>query len=164
MGAVISLKEFVETMELGNDELKMYVNVETGEFVWCKVDDLGFVEDGEDHDLEGLADWEIEQIELAREVLDNDDYQELPNRFEIHAYAIMQNFCDSLVDEKLQDRLLDKLHGQGAFRRFKEAVYNAEIEDQWFAFRKEAFELIAIKWLKKRGLPCQLPPAKAGGL
>jgi hypothetical protein len=84
----------------------------------------------------------------AREVLESDDFLALPNKFDIHEYSIMEDFCFSLADDKIKGRLLDKIRCSGAFRRFKDAIQINGIEKDWYIFRQEAFEKIAIDWLE----------------
>jgi hypothetical protein len=43
---------------------------------------------------------------------------------------------------------LDAIHGAGAFRSFKRAVRQHDIEPIWFKFRTAALKQIAIDWCK----------------
>ncbi len=61
---------------------------------------------------------------------------------------IMEDFCYSVLDDKIRERLLDKIRGQGAFRRFRDAIQLNGIEEDWYRFRQEALEKIAIDWLE----------------
>jgi hypothetical protein len=65
----------------------------------------------------------------AKEVISSDDYLPLPSKFDIHEYHIMEEFCYSVVDEKIRRVLSDKIRGSGAFRRFKDAICKYEFED-----------------------------------
>jgi len=79
----------------------------------------------------------------------------LPDKFEIHEYSIMERFCLSLSDEELQDQLLHAIRGSGAFRRFKNAIYRKEIQDDWYRFRDQALKRIAIDFLESEGIAWQ---------
>jgi len=46
---------------------------------------------------------------------------------------------------------LEKIHGSGAFRRFKDTIYRYKIEEDWFKFKDEAYKEIAIAWLESHG-------------
>ena len=76
----------------------------------------------------------------AKEVINSDDYLPLPSKFEIHEYNIIEEFCYSVVD--------DKIRGRGAFSRFKNAIRMNRIEEEWYRFRQEELEKIAIDWLE----------------
>ena len=80
-----------------------------------------------------------------------DEYLELPSQFDIHEYEIMERFCLSISDEKIRYVLLSKIHGSGAFHRFKETIYRYGIEEDWFRYRDEAYKEIAISWLESHG-------------
>jgi len=43
---------------------------------------------------------------------------------------------------------LDKIRGRGAFGRFKDAIHMNGIEEEWYRFRQEELEKIAIDWLE----------------
>jgi hypothetical protein len=48
---------------------------------------------------------------------------------------------------------LDKIRGRGAFRRFKDCILKYEIEEEWYRFRQEELEKIAIEWLEVNHIP-----------
>jgi Uncharacterised protein family (UPF0158) len=151
MKALVSLKDVVNEMEMQADETEGYLNKRTGELITLLPDELYAVEE-DDLDISDYPDWQKEVIAKARDVLDSDDYLTLPSKYDIHEYRIMEEFCYSIEDEELSDKLLDKIRGSGAFRRFKEAVYRLGIEEDWHRFRQDAFEKIAIDWLEEHGI------------
>jgi hypothetical protein len=59
----------------------------------------------------------------------------------------MEAFCWAIDDEDMQQELLSAIRGGGAFRRFKDAIHRFEIQDDWYQYRNEALEKIAIEWL-----------------
>jgi hypothetical protein len=48
--------------------------------------------------------------------------------------------------------LVYQIRGSGAFRRFKDAIRRHGIEDEWYQFRDQALEEIAIEWLESNGI------------
>ena len=44
------------------------------------------------------------------------------------------------------------LRGRGAFRYFKATVRRLGIADDWYAFRDQAFEEIAVAWCEDNGI------------
>jgi len=151
MGVVVSLKDVVDAMDVPNDDWTSYVNPKTGEIVTVTDEDRQLVED-EDLDEASLPEWRRESLPSVRAALESDDFLALPDKFEIHEWAIMERFANGQVREARRDELLDAIHGAGAFRSFRSAVRRLRIEEEWFSFRQSAFERIAIGWLEAHGI------------
>lgn len=150
MKAIVSLKDVVNELEMQADETEGYLNKRTGELITLLPDELSAVED--DLDLSDYPDWQKEMIKKAKEVAESDDYLTLPSKYDIHEYKIMEDLCYSIEDQELSDKLLDKIKGRGAFRRFKDAINLMGIEEDWYRLRQDAFEKIAIDWLEEHGI------------
>ena len=103
--------------------------------------------------LEELPEWQRAVVQEAGKVLDSEDYIELPSQFDIHEYKIMEDFCYDVEDEDFSAELLNRIRGRGAFRKFKDAIRQRGITDDWYAFRKVAFKRIAIDWLEDNDIP-----------
>jgi uncharacterized protein YciI len=88
---------------------------------------------------------------------DSDDYDEdrwLYYRPESgESYRDMLRFTDHVTSEQLRLRLLDALDGRGAFRRFRDIVFNgpAEVLTHWQIFRQERELGRARAWLASHG-------------
>ena len=65
----------------------------------------------------------------------------------------MERFSNSQVHEDQRDELLDAIHGAGTFRSFCSTVRRFDIEDEWFTFRRSAFEEVARDWLEAHEIP-----------
>ena len=154
MGVVVSLKEIVDAMDLPNDEWVSYLNPKTGEIVTVTDEERRLAEN-EDLDEASLPEWERESLRMARAVLESGDCLALPDKFEIHEWALIERFSSSQAREDRRDELLDAIHGAGAFRRFRSTIRRLGIEDEWFAFRQSAFEEIAKDWLEAHEIPYQ---------
>ena len=146
MKAIVSIKDVVNEMDVLSDEHSAFLNRHTGELVTLSSEELSAAE--EDDNIDEYPEWQRDMIVKAKEVIDSDDYLPLPNKFDIHEYHIMEDFCCSIVDDEIREGLLDKIRGRGAFGRFKNAIHRNGIEDEWFLFRKEELEKIAIDWLE----------------
>ena len=103
----------------------------------------------EDEDTSEYPEWQQEELLQAREVIASDDWLELPSSFDIHEYNIMEEFCQSVANEKNSDYLLQVIRVSGAFRRFRDAIDFLGIEQDWYDFRQAAFEKIAVEWLEE---------------
>jgi len=137
-------------MDTVSDEHLVFLNIQTGKFVLLTSEVLNAAEEGEDTD--DFPEWEQEMIQEAADVLDSADYRELPDRFDINEYSIMERFCSSVEDERVSNRLWRSIQGKGAFRYFRDTVHDCGIVDDWYAFREEAFRAIAIEWLESNGV------------
>jgi hypothetical protein len=150
----VSLKEAVAALETMSDQIHSFLNLKTGEWVSLSDETLSFA--SSDVDLQSHPAWERELILIAKDILESDDYLELPDRFDIQEYTIMDEFCRSL-NERLRDDLLDQIRGRGAVRRFKKAIRRHKIENQWYEFREKSLEAIVIKWLEKNHINYKIP-------
>jgi hypothetical protein len=147
MGVVVLLKDIVDAIDLPNNEWTSYLNPKSGEIVTVTDEDRALVED-QDLDEEDLPEWQRQSLPKMRAVLESGDFLALPDKFDIHEWAIMERFSNSQVRATWRDELLDAIHGAGAFRSFRSAIRRLGIEDDWFRFRQSEFEEIAKDWLE----------------
>ena len=147
MAVVVSLKNVVDAIDLPSDEWASYLNPKTGEIVTVTEEDHYLVGD-EDLDEQGLPAWQSESVTKTREALESGNFLALPDKFEIHEWAMMERFSSDQRSAARREELLDAIHGRGAFRSFRSAIRRLDIEDDWFHFRQTAFEEIAKDWLK----------------
>jgi hypothetical protein len=146
MAVVVSLKDVVDSMDLPHNEWTSYLNPASGEIVTVTDEDRRLVED-EDLDEADLPDWQRERLPKVREALESGGFLALPDKFAIHEWAMMERFSSGQASEARREELLDAIHGPGAFRSFRSAIRRLGIEDDWFRFRRLAFEEIAKDWL-----------------
>lgn len=144
----VSLKEIADRLDFLMDEWNYYLNKKTGEIVEIQREYLSIAEESEDDDDFGeYQDWEQDAIREAVAVLENwGDYLELPDKEEVNDYRIMENFCYSLEDNKLRNKLCYAIDGKGAFRRFRDALNYHGIENDWNAYKYETLCGIAREW------------------
>jgi hypothetical protein len=150
MSVTVTLKEIVDELEILMDRSTAYLNVKTGEVIAISHDDMEMVEDEVDED--DLPEWQRKWLPRAREVLESDDYQALPSKFDIHEWAIMNRFALSIDDKEISDELYSAIRGPGAFRLFKNLIHRYRIQKAWDAYRTAAIERIAIEWLEEKGI------------
>ena len=148
---IVHLRDVVNEMQVFDDESHAFMNRVTGELFTVTSNELRAVE--EEHDLEEYPEWQRNSIRKADEILDSDDWLQLPSKYEIHEWEIMRDFCYSLADERLRSELLDAIHGSGAFRHFGNTVHYRGIEQDWYRFRQQALEQIARDWLEENEIP-----------
>ncbi|MBT2695863.1 hypothetical protein J7E79_00170 [Bacillus sp. ISL-40] len=144
----VKLKDIIEEMEIQFEESHSLLNIKTGEIVLVTSEDLREVEDEKPFDH--LPEWEQENRMIAIDVVENfENYIELPTKYEVNEYEIMEDFCLTVSDQRKQDSLLRAIKGKGAFRRFKDKIIDFELEEQWYSYRDENFKQIAIEWCQE---------------
>ena len=155
MGIPVSLKQVAEELEALPEGWTAYIHRETGE-LYSFSDEEAAQAEGEEGDE--LADWEMESVAKAREVLDSEVWIALPGKFEINEWEIMRDFAQSQTDREGAENLLRAIHGRGAFRYFKDKVNQYGLQDEWFEFKKRSLEEIAREALKEAGIPFTKEP------
>ncbi len=145
---LVKISDIVDEMETLGDERESFLNKVTGEIAMITDEVWRAAEDAESPDQ--FPEWMRKNIAVATDVVENPGkFISLPSEFDIHEYRIMEDFSRSQEDENVSSELLDAITGRGAFRMFKTAIRRLEIEDQWFAFREEAFSEIARQWCRE---------------
>ena len=150
MSPIINIRDVIQEMDGLSDNFKAFLNIRTGEFVTLSDEDMRAAEEGEP--LDDYPDWHQEVIQKAKDVLSTDDYLPLPSQYDIHEYEIMKRFCYTVEDDELRDRLLYGISGRGAFRIFKDTIYEHGITDDWYEYRYQAFREIAKDWLESHNI------------
>ena len=151
MGTRVKLSEIIGEMELQHEESSLYLNKKTGEVVMVTDEEIRATE--EEDSLEELPEWQREAIKVARDVLENsENYVELPSKYEIHEYRMMEDFCNSIEDRRISETLWDAIKGRGAFRRFKDSIIRLGVEDRWYKFKEETFKKIAMEWCEDNNI------------
>src|SRR5215475_14917976 len=117
----VKLSDLIEGMDFQSDEYFSYLNTTTGEVVSVTTEELRAAE--EDASLEDFPAWQHDAIRIAGEIIETDHYLQLPDRFEIHEYQIMERFCLLVDDEDMRDDLCDAIRCRGAFRYFKDRIH-----------------------------------------
>lgn len=145
---LVKIRDIVDEMESAGDERESFLNKVTSEIIMITDEEWQAAEDAES--LDQFPDWMRENIAVATDVVENPEkFISLPSRFDIHEYRVMEGFSRSQEDEKNSSELLDAIAGKGAFRMFKLSIRRLEIEDRWFAYKKQAFSEIARQWCKE---------------
>jgi len=150
MAPTVNLQAVVDEMGMAGDEATAYVNRNTGDLFLLGEEDLSHA--GDEDDDSHLPDWRMKSIADARKVLSDDSWIALPDQFEINEYKIMERFCISLEDERMQEILLRVISGKGAFQRFKRRIIEQDVRGDWFAFRDAALKTIAADFLQSQNI------------
>jgi len=116
-------------------------------------EDMSIAEESEDDDFSGYPAWQAAMIKEAVDVVVNwEDYIELPDVNEINEYGIMEDFCFSIKNDRIRDKMCNSIKGRGAFRRFRDHISFYDLEQEWYDFRDNALRDIAISWCEENGI------------
>lgn len=133
----VNLEDILESIEMASDAFSYYYHLDSGKVVMY-ADPL----------ITG-----IEDKELTEDLENNfDRYLCLPTKFEVNQYHIMETFASNFPEEQYRNQLLRCIQGRGAFRRFKDTIYDLNLEKKWFDYEAIAYDKIARTWCKDNGL------------
>ena len=80
---------------------------------------LTAIEEEDDEKLKKLHEWEKQDIEIAREIINDhgpvDRFITPPNKFEFHEYRQMERFIGTLNDPVADEKLTRAIKGKGRF-------------------------------------------------
>jgi hypothetical protein len=108
------LSELIDALESDSPEYGNLVDRQTGSVVHLARSLISAVEERDETALEGLADWEKEQVELAKAVVENLDERFVagPTKFDFHEYRHLERFIRTVGSSPgLVEQVLDALAG-----------------------------------------------------
>jgi hypothetical protein len=152
MATVISLREVIETLEMQGENCLSYLDPDTGEIVTATEEVRRLAEEPEESQ-DNLPEWQREMVRKVRAMLASSRCLQLPDRFRIHEWSIMNEFAEAQHSNQVRQELLEAIHGAGAFRMFRSTIRRLGIEKSWYRFREEALAEIARDWLEAHDLP-----------
>ncbi len=153
MVAEVKLEAIIEALELASDEASSYLDRESGEVHTLTEEEFNLAED-EETVLEDLPKWQREAVELARRIRksEGERFLALPGKFDVHEWAIMDRFSESLEDARVRDDLHSGIRGAGAFRMFKSLLTEYNLWDAWNRFKQAELRQLAIGWCEEHGM------------
>jgi hypothetical protein len=151
----VKLSELIDVLESDSPEYANWVDLQTSTVVRLAHSLISAVEDGDEDALESLADWEKEEVEIAKAMLaDSDDrFVVAPSKFDFHEYRHMERFLRTLPDTQTAEQLWRAIKGKGAFRHFKDTASRLGLLKQWYQYRDEAMKEFVRDWAKARRIP-----------
>lgn len=150
---VIDLEELAMVMEDHDRMSEWYLDTREGK-IECIPSELSSPEFHDEDEGADLPDWEKELVPIVEAIeAGNDRYVPVPEIPSREEYDLMERFAETVSDPALR-RLLDvALDGKGAFRRFKDVLYDyPEEQDRWFKYRNAAMEEHVREWLDEIGI------------
>jgi hypothetical protein len=127
----VLLRDIVEALDVPNEDWSVFLNRHTGRLVTLTGDD-----EEEDEAL----------------VEDDEVWLQLPDKFEIEEFDMIERFCHQVGEQRVREELLRAIQGSGAFRRFNGLVRLRGQVDAWHAWRNDCMTDIAVRWLEENGI------------
>jgi hypothetical protein len=149
MPAKVRLDDVVDALQMLSDEYSSFFDPESGQVETVSITLLGEAEEPADDEGPDLPAWQEREWEIAKQIVSTGRFLKLPTKFEVHEWAIMEEFSEPVESGRIRNELLHAVHGAGAFRNFKDTLRRHRIEKAWFAFRAEALREIAIDWCEE---------------
>ncbi len=97
-----------------------------------------------------LPEWMEDEIDLALDIFlyERERYERIPERDPRDCYVAMTEFAGQLANPTLSSRLLSVLGGEGAFRKFKDALAPFPAErKQWYSYNAKSMRNEISRWL-----------------
>ena len=151
MTAPVFLDQLIDALEAQSEWHSSYLDRETGEIHLISEDAISLSE-GEADSVHLIAAWQEEEVELARRIQSSDRYLALPAQWEVNEWDIMADFSKQVEKDDIQVGLIKAIHGRHAFHRFKDQIVHFGVREDWFAFRRRAFEEILRAWCEENGI------------
>jgi len=159
-----TLEDIIDALQFQGESMQAFYDRQTASVVVITDEEFAAAgmeygkedEDGDEGEgrLADAPDWEKKQIALAQAVNadESDRFVALPGQFEIDEWRAMERFSQEVEDRAVSDRLLNAIHGRGAFRYFKDTVHQLGLADKWYAFRDQHYRTVAEQWCEVNGI------------
>jgi len=158
MAAEVDLDLIIEALEMADDSISSYLDVETGKVHSITEEEFDLAEDPQTA-IEDLPNWQREAVTLARSIQKQEDerYMALPDKFDVHEWAMMDRFSMTLRDAQMRNDFHGGIRGAGAFRLFKRLLTEYNLWDAWNQFKQVELRQMAIQWCEENGITFRQP-------
>lgn len=144
----VQISSIIEGIEFQGLESTSYLDLKTREVILIGEEEIYAAES--DDDILEYPDWQKEPIARAKELLEKpDQYLELPSKYDLHEYRIMEDFIYSIPIEEQRDEMLNLIKGKGAFSRFRDGLERFLLTDKWYRYRDLEIEKFAKEWCEE---------------
>lgn len=166
----IDLNELQFAYESHSYEMTHYLDKETGDILLVSEDARSLLEEAyanlndeeittdklkDELECMDVQDWMQEMVLIADRVEEGFGTQivEIPQSSSHEGYRDMEDFIETVEDPALAKLLTVAIDGRGAFRRFKDVLYDYPEEwERWFAFQSARVRQRVLGWLDSEGV------------
>jgi hypothetical protein len=151
----IKLSELIDAVEFASDEQVTRVDLQNARVVTVDCSVLSAVEEGDEDLLSNLEDWQQEELEIARAMVEDsgERFVDAPGKFDFHEYRQMERFIGTLETSAAAEQLWRAIKGKGAFRSFKDTASRLGLLEQWYRYRDEAMREFVTAWAEAHNVP-----------
>ena len=148
----VKLDELVGEIEILINGTFTYINIQTGEVITLSEEEIRAAEN--EKPIENFPDWQKENIEKAKEILEDEDeiYLDFTLRDEYHEYEIIEEFIGTISEEEIREALYEAIQGRGAFRRFKDGIIEHGVEKEWYEYKDKKIKELVTEWCKEHDI------------
>jgi len=167
----INMVELGAAFEDASDAVRYYLDLKTGqvvaitdeirdelEAIYAELDDEhGVADDAFAAALQqrDLPAWMHESLDEAHQVERGygERYIAIPTADSGEGYRAMEDFIETVANQRLQSQLVYAIRGRGAFRRFKDTLLaHPDERERWFAFSAARVHERVLAWLAEEGI------------
>lgn len=146
----VNLNDVIEAIEFEGDLVRHYYNKNSGIIIGIEDSNTSTYKASLVKDLDKFEEWEKELICNLYDFEENpEDYISLPNKDEINEYGMLIDFCNSLKDLDLKNKLLSD---NESFLKLKQSVEGNGLLSEWYDYREKAEKELAINWCKNNNI------------
>jgi len=151
----VKLSELIEALDFDSDEYGNWVDLQNGNVVRLAHSLIGAVEEGDEDVLESMADWEKEEVEIAKAIVadSGERFVDAPSKFDFHEYRLVERFIGTVEDSAAAEQLRRTIKGKGAFRYFKDTASRLGLLKRWYQYRDDAMKEFVRDWAEARQIP-----------
>ncbi len=166
----ITFSELEMAFDSGRDSIAYFLDTENGKVVMVTDDDRSALEliyqkyyDKQTKTVdweaafqnEDIRDWQQDSLKEAHQVEAGygRQYISIPEEDPHEGYHDMEKFIATVDDAGLAERLDRAISGRGAFRYFKDVLFDYPKErERWFQFKDKRFRQRILDWLASEGI------------
>jgi len=136
MTAEVKLDVIIEALEMADDSISSYVDIETGEVHSITEEEFDLAEDPQIA-IEDLPNWQREAVKLAQSIQEQEG---------------KRCFSMTLRDVQMRNDFHGGIRGAGAFRLFKRLLTEYNLWDAWNQFKRVELRQMAIEWCEDNSI------------
>lgn len=152
MSLPVKIKEVLEALIYTEDDCTTYVNKITGELATISDEESNYAHEELD---ETVPEWIVAGRPRVKQILESEDYLEMPSKYDLHEENMMTSFCDTVEKEDVKNYLLKTLKGNHAAENFSQTIDKFDLGKKWIAHRDNSMKEIAIKFLDDHSIAYQ---------
>jgi hypothetical protein len=158
----IKLSELIEALEFDSDERVTRVDLQDGCVVSVDRLVLGALEEGDEDALRDLPDWQQEEVEIARAIVEDsgERFVAAPDKFDFQEYRHMERFIGTVEGVEAAEQLWRAIKGKGAFRYFKDTACRLGLLERWYSYRDAAMKEFVVAWAEANNVPVEDDPGR----